>query len=145
MTGDRSPDVIIHAGVPGIGLKTLADGSGGYPSTAVDMVKLFREANVEADYDRPPNERTEVTHHAADIWLPILEIVRDIGISVFAACVYDLAKDPRSKVHAKVGRRRNGETTWIEVSGDREDVIRAVDEFLSDAGDQPVEGEDGEG
>ena len=131
MTNTADPDIIIHAGVPGLGYEAMEDGSGGYPSTAVDMVKLLREGGVVADYDRPPEERSELTHKAADMWLPILEVVKDLGIGVLGGCIVELVKDPRTRVHVKVGRRRNGQTTWIEASGERDDVVKTIDEFLS--------------
>lgn len=129
------PAVVLRPGVPGMGLETLDDGTAGYPSTSDDVIKLLLEQGVVAEYDRPLNERSEVTHKAADVWLPVLEIVRDLAIGILGGCIVELVAEPASWVHAKVGRKRKGETSWLEISGQRDEVIAAIDRFLEDEDD----------
>lgn len=132
---EETAAVIVHAGVPGLGLETLGDGTAGYPSTSDDLIKLLREKGVAAEYDRPLSERSEVMHKAADVWLPVLEIIRDLSLGVLGGCIVELVAAPRSRVHAKIGRKRKGETEWLEISGQRDEVIEAIDRFLEDDDD----------
>jgi hypothetical protein len=132
MAEPGTPDVVIRPGIPGLGFEELDDSTAGYPSTSDDFIKLLRERGVAVDYDRPLSERSEITHNAADVWLPVLEIVRDLSTGVLAACIYDLVIHPASSVHAKVGRTRKGEMEWLEVSGGRDEVIETIDAFLED-------------
>lgn len=121
---------MVRPGVPGLGYEVMSDGTAGYPSTAVDLIKLLAEQGVVAEFDRPIAERSEVTHKAADQWLPVLEAVRDIGLGVIGGCIIELVKNPKSRVHAKIGRRRKGEVEWLEVSGDRDEVVEMIEDFL---------------
>jgi hypothetical protein len=130
MNSKDGVSVILRPGLPGLGYEALDDGTAGYPSTSEDFIKLLRERGVAADFDRPLTERSEVTHKAADIWLPVLEVVRDLSIGVLGSSIVALVADASSRVHAKVGRIRNGQTEWLEISGPRDDVIEAIDDFL---------------
>lgn len=127
---DSELQVIIRPGVPGLGFEELDGGHAGYASSADDLVKLLRERGVATDFDRPREERLEVTHKAADVWLPVIEVVRDLAIGVLGGCIVELVKDEKTRLHAKVGRSRRGATEWLELDGSRDEVIEAIDRFL---------------
>lgn len=133
--GGAAASIVLRPGVPGLGLEALEDGTAGFPSTSDDLVKLLREQGVVAEFDRPLTERSEVTHQAADVWLPVLEIIRDLGIGVLGGCIVELVAEPTSRVHAKVGRNRKGKTEWLEISGQRDEVIEAIGDFLESGQD----------
>lgn len=132
MTSKPEPDIIIRPGVPGLGFESMEDGTAGYPSSATNLIKLLREHGTIAEYDRPSDKRSELAHKAADVWLPVLEIVKDVSIGVLSACIFELVTSPRSRVHVKIGRRRHGTTEWIEASGERDDVVEAIAQLLAD-------------
>lgn len=43
-----------------------------FPSSAIDFVKLSRAKGIAIEYAVPADERTFVSHYAADIWAPLI-------------------------------------------------------------------------
>ena len=127
------PDVLVLPGIPGL-FDQLPSGESAYPVTTTDVVKLLREAGLNVEYAEARNERTQVGHNAADLWIPVLLFVQqtswDVVISYVTSVLTSLIGIPETskrRLHVKVGvRNSNGDDTFFESSGKARDVLAAM-------------------
>jgi len=128
-----NPDVLILPGIPGL-YERVPSGEGAYPVTTNDVIKMLREKGLNVEYSEARNERAEVGHNAADLWIPVLLFVQqtswDVVVSYVTAVITNLIGLPDTstrRLHVKVGiRRSNGEETFFDGSGKARDVLAAM-------------------
>jgi transcriptional regulator with XRE-family HTH domain len=134
--GPAPADVLVLPGIPGKH-ERLDDGRGAYPAATVDIMKLLREEGFTVDYTEPPDQRAELTYHAADIWFPVLlwtsDVVANGAGSLFAHAIIQLLgsrRAERSILHVRCGRQtQEGDIRWFEADGPGADVLKALREF----------------
>src|SRR5262245_29205041 len=108
-----------------------------YPATAIDLAKLIRERGLTASFEDEADQRRYVQHNAADIWVPILEVTRDllIGISggLFTQLIVDwLGSDEAKKSILHVEYRiddSDGNVKQFKAEGPGNEVLEALDSF----------------
>ena len=104
-----------------------------YPASTMAVVKVLREQGYSVRV--ATDEVRELSYHAADLWLPILEIGRDLlvgaGGNLLAALIV-LLIDSKQNVRAHVKWRvtaPDGTVQTFKYDGDREGAIRAAELF----------------
>lgn len=132
----RESQVLICAGVPWI--PTLAvEGGRPYPDTAIDLAKLIRERGLTVSFEDERERRKYVEHKVADVFLPILQVTRDVlvGISggLFAMLIADLlgvegAKKSILHVEYRIVDS-DGSVEEFKAVGAGEEVLEALDSF----------------
>ena len=124
-----------------------------YPSGTGDFMKLIRERGATIDYVDPDAPRVTMSLYAAEYWVPILVLVRDVLVSVEGDLIVDAirewirggrphdatakeseleASESREPVlHIKIGAADLDAQTieWFEASGSREDVLEGLRTF----------------
>jgi hypothetical protein len=128
--------ILVLPRVPGK-RERLEDGRGAYPSTTIDVIKLFREEGIRVDQAESDDRRAELTYHGAEVWLPVVLWTSDAlangAGSLFAHVIIQLLgqrEAERSVLHVKFGRKtRTGDERWFEAHGPGKDVINALREF----------------
>jgi hypothetical protein len=136
--------VLICAGVPGMPNLVVGDGSP-YPATAIDLAKLLRERGLAVSFADEADQRKYVQHNAADVWVPILEVARDllIGISggLFTQLIVDwLGSDEAKKSVLHVEYRitdSDGNVKQFKAEGPGNEVLEAIDSFERQALEMP--------
>ncbi|MET3567971.1 hypothetical protein ABIC47_003485 [Leifsonia sp. 563] len=104
---DRSTDwdptcIVVVSGLPGE-LSTPDSDGPVYPATTLPFVKILRSAGYPVRLETPDRVR-EVSHHAADLWLPIV----DFGLQVLAGGAGNVLADVLMRVF---GASTRGRTT----------------------------------
>ena len=126
-------DVLIMPGVPGI-MERLDSGEGTYPVTTTDVVKLLQEIGLQVGYSEAREQRTQIGHNAADIWLPVILFLQqtswDVAVSYVTTVVTGLIGVPETskrRLHVKVGlRSADGIERFFEGSGKARNVLAAM-------------------
>lgn len=149
-------------GIPGIELQDEKLNQIAYPDTAADLEKVLRQRGAIVEYSVSRELREEVGHRAADIWLPIIELVQLGGVSValnlLSNVLYDMFirkrvvkdSDPQLEesqeidgleersstpiLHLTIERLPDG-TARTELNGPAEDVVQAIRELKDKIGD----------
>jgi hypothetical protein len=137
--GHDKAQVSVLPGIPGQ-MERLETGEGAYPSTTTDFVKLLREAGLTVEFVEEPDERREVSYQFADILIPTLLFIHDVGWAVavdyLTGAIRELFGGDRLKksdLHVKFGKRSaDGEARWFEADGKAEDVFKAMREAHMD-------------
>jgi hypothetical protein len=97
----ESAQVLIKPGIPGIPNLRLPDDLRPYPDTAIDLAKVLRARGISVTFEDERSRRGEVSHKAADIWLPILEIAASlmvgVGTNLLSSLMYDLLGEKRAR------------------------------------------------
>jgi hypothetical protein len=114
----------------------LESGKGAYPATTIDVIKLLREAGLSVEYAEAREDRAQVGHNAADMWIPVLvfmqQISWDVVVSYLTTVLTGLIGTPgvsNRRLHVKVGRRSaDGSERFFESSGTARDVLDAMRE-----------------
>jgi hypothetical protein len=125
--------------LPGVpGMPDLRDGERvPYPDSTVDFVKIARAAGLTPVFADVAADRSYAGHKAADHWLPILEVARDLltGVSggLFTWLVLDyLGADADGKDVLHVDFRvkdADGSEKRFRADGPADDVLEALREF----------------
>jgi len=108
-----------------------------YPDSTIDFVKVIRERGLDVRYELAPEDRRYAGHKAAEHWLPILEIARDVLIGIEAGLLVELIKgyfgddEPDKEllhVDWRVTHEDGSEERFI-ADGHGDEVIEALDAF----------------
>jgi hypothetical protein len=140
-------------------VKGPASGEVVYPMGTGDFMKLLREGGGSIDYANPDQQRVTVALYAAEYWVPIIIMVRDLLVGVEGALLADVilewtrggrpvyesrehgearelpeseATEPKDALlHVKIGAvdLSAGTIEWFEASGSRDDVLEGYREF----------------
>ena len=129
--------VEVRAGIPGIGLEQLEDGRYSYPSLTSNFVKLFRNNGFTVTFDHERAQRVEVSHNAADAWLPVLAfsqaVLANIPANIISSIImnfFGAAGIKRTTLHVKfVVVSSDGSVEKFEAHGPGDDVVEAIDAF----------------
>ncbi len=137
LAGHGRPEIRILRGIPGMAELEVNAQRSIYPDTAIDLAKVIRQDGYAVVFEDPEDRRMFVSHKAADIWLPIIQVSSDllVGISggLFTALILDLLgkKDTEESIlHVeyevvdKKGNRRR-----LRSDGPGPDVIKAIAQF----------------
>jgi hypothetical protein len=109
-----------------------------YPAAATDLVKLLREAKVEAAF-LDTSDRREWQVHMGDVVEQLVIGVASglISIATWQAMVA-VIKDHFGKAHNRVTlvdtHDNTGEAHWFQVEGDAEAVAAALAEYMKKRG-----------
>lgn len=130
-------EVQIRAGVPGTGLERLEDGRYAYPSTTSDFSKLLSSHGFIVSYDQDRVDRVEVSHNAADSWLPVLAFTQAVLATIPANIIstiimqYFGSLGYRDKnLHVKfIVTAPDGSEENFEAHGPGTKVVEAIDAF----------------
>jgi len=136
------PEGVSALVVPGAPGKEVAipDGRVPFPTETADIVKMLREGGLDVAFAVPREERAEVSFNAAEFWAPILIFTSDALANGAGELLADairqrigLDRIGRALLHVKIGRLKTEtvELTWFETHGEGEDVLRAVELFLT--------------
>ncbi len=143
--------------LPGFADRTVKGPAGEvvYPMGTGDLMKLVRERGASIDYADPEEQRVTVALYAAEYWVPIIVIVKDLLIGVEGALLADVirewtlggrpvdesgehgeapelpAESSDALLHVKIGAvdLSAGTIDWFEASGSRDDVLEGYREF----------------
>jgi hypothetical protein len=111
-----------------------------YPVDTVDFVKLVSEAGLSPAYARQ-GDASYVELKAAEHWLPVFVVAEEAIAAGAGALIADVIKQlvrfpsqRRTLLHARVGRARSkaGEAEFLEVTGEAENVLAALELFLAE-------------
>ncbi len=127
--------IVVMPGLPG-SLTSPESGRPGYPSSTLVFVKVLRSAGYPIRV-APPEEVRELSHHAADIWLPIAEF----GLQVLAGGAGNVLSDvlmrvfgafPRSTAIAHIQwkvQAPDGSTHEFKFDGNGETAVETARAF----------------
>jgi hypothetical protein len=129
----NTSNVLVIPGVPGI-FDRVETGEWAYPDSTDDVIKLLREVGLTVDYSVPRSERVQVSHNAADFWLPVLLFVQQTSwdaIVSYVTNVLTILIGPldvsNRRLHVKVGTKYpDGTDQYFEGSGKAKDVLAAM-------------------
>jgi hypothetical protein len=124
--------------VPGLAgaLSSPDDGRPTYPSSTLAFVKVLRSAGYPIRV-ATPDDRREVSHHAADVWLPVAVF----GLQVLAGGAGNVLADILMRVLAPIPRRKtvahiswtvqapDGSTHEFKFDGDGQTAVEAARAF----------------
>ena len=129
-------------GVPGLGLAPEVRNANAYPDTAIDLLKVMRSYGADVEFSQPRDQRVDVSHRDADIWLPIVSFVGDAGLNVslgiLASAIYDLFKRRRNRaadpddgrpdtnLHLEIRYMNSAGEHQVRLDGPPADVIEAI-------------------
>lgn len=129
-------EILICAGIPDKpGL--VVEGGRPYPETAIDVAKVIRERGLTVSFEDERDHRKYVEHKAADVFLPILQVVVGVleGISggLFTMIIADLlgpeeAKESFLHVEYRIADS-DGNMEEFKAAGPGEQVLEALDSF----------------
>jgi len=137
--------IVVMPRLPG-SLSSPADGRPEYPSSTLIFVKVLRNAGYPIRVATPEDVR-ELSHHAADIWLPVAAF----GLQVLAGGAGNILADVLTRVFGSFPRRKtvahiqwnvqapDGSTHEFTFDGDAETAIetaRAFERSLGYGGDE---------
>ena len=134
--------VLIRAGVPGKPDLTVAHGKP-YPNTTTDVAKLLAERGLTVTYEDEKDQRSYVSFYAAELWIPILQVVSSIFAGISGNFLSDIIKELIGKekpadtilhVDYSIVPRKGPEKTF-RASGKTDDVLKAMDKFEREARD----------
>ena len=92
MAVDDRPQITVLPGVPGMDGLTVDDNRVPYPESTQDFVKCARLLGIAVGFTEPKEDRRYVGFKALEVWLPILEITRDLLIGVEGGLLVELLK-----------------------------------------------------
>jgi large subunit ribosomal protein L17 len=128
--------VRILQGVPGRATPAEPPGRGLYPSTTPDVAKLLRMRGLNVDFEHDRLHREYLTLHAAEHWLPIVEVsssfLRNVNKRIFTRLVEDFAGvDGQDSVLHVQFRIRNDDVSVREFCADGpvSDLLTALGNF----------------
>lgn len=115
--------VRILQGVPGRATPAEPQELGLYPSTTPDVAKLLRMQGLNVDFEHDRMHREYLTLHAAEHWLPIVEVssrfLRDANGRMFTRLVEDFTRvDGQDSILHVRFRIRNDDESVREFSAD---------------------------
>jgi hypothetical protein len=132
-----SAEVQIRAGVPGTGMYRLDSGRYTYPATTSDIAKLLKLNGFAVTYDHERDERIQVSHNAADAWLPVLafaqSVLANIPANILATIIMQYFGEIGHKeknLHVKfVVTLPDGSERNFEAHGPAQEVVEAINAF----------------
>jgi hypothetical protein len=133
-----SRTVMIMRGVPGLAMPTIDRDINPYPDTAVDFAKILRAAGLEVVYeDVDRSSRTYLTHNAADLWMPVIQVGIDLVVGMSAGLITNMIQRylDRRKLEQTILHvdyrivDGDGQVQAIRIDGRGPDVIEALSEF----------------
>ena len=139
-------DILLVPGLPDYSVPDRDEAL--YPPSAVDLVKIAREAGVSIDFADDGN-RAYVGLKAAEIWMPIVVFLNNATAAGLGVVIGDWfrtliggAREGETRLHVKVGKQdADGETVeWLTAHGDADDVLEALTRFL----ERPEKASDGD-
>jgi hypothetical protein len=132
-------DIEVMPGVPDTGIQQTDEGKAAYPNTTVDIIKVFREQGMKVEWHHSKEDRAEVSHKAADIWLPVLaftsQVCANTAGALFAQAIIDLfgpRKAENSILHVEFERVRGKDRQKFKATGRGADVLESMRKFDGD-------------
>jgi hypothetical protein len=141
-------DFLLIPGFAGRDIELPKTGEVVYPSGTGDLMKLLREADATIEYADPDQPRVPLKLMAAEYWVPIVVMVKDLLVGVEGALLVDAIRawighggsgktvdEPTEErepiLHLKVGAAdlERGTVEWFEASGRRDDVFKGYEDF----------------
>lgn len=130
--------VRIVGGMPNLNTKPSELGKGVYAPYASDFYKLFRERGVEVAFEHSKADREYLSLHAAEWWIPILEITESLLIATGGTLISETVREwlelrrqrPEDSVLHVEFRVLDGDTSReFKANGNGADVLEAIDRF----------------
>lgn len=131
------PGVRIVAGTPGVSAAAGEGEIGRYPSSTTDIAKLLRERGLLVDFEHGRDKREYLSLHAADVWIPIIELTLETLLAVGSGLIGDVIGDwlksgdaTSSTLHVTYRVvDSDGVAQEYSAVGAADDVLRAIDRF----------------
>jgi ribosomal protein L17 len=131
--------VLILQGVPGRVTPAEPQELGLYPSSTPDVAKLLRSHGLNVDFEHDRMHREYLTLHAAEHWLPVVEVnsrfLRGANSRMFTRLVEDyiLAVGADSILHVRFRIRNDGDSVnEFSADGPAKEVLVALGKFEKD-------------
>lgn len=138
--------ILFLPGVPGLGLEPSIAASNPYPDTTIDLLKVMRSYGVDASFSEPRENRVDVAHRNADVWLPVVSVVGvhgvGVALNILSNALYDLyvkrfvdpsnngdPDRPPAQLHIELRYNSVTGEQLVRMDGAASDVIAAIREI----------------
>ncbi|WP_143036162.1 hypothetical protein [Lentzea fradiae] len=135
--GARRVAVVIRAGIPA-SHQGRGQGEPIYPDSVTDVAKLLRQEGVEVSYEHDRDQRKILSLNSAEVWIPVLAFVTDVGVNVPANIVATMivnyfggrSRAEKSVLHVEFEESTpDGSQRKFNASGPGALVLEAIDKF----------------
>ncbi|SCG34177.1 hypothetical protein GA0070613_6479 [Micromonospora inositola] len=118
-------------------MQRLDNGRYAYPATTSDIAKLLRLNGFAVTYDHERGERIQVSHNAADAWLPVLAFAQSVLANIPANIISTIIMQyfgevghKEKNLHVKfVVTSSDGSEHNFEAHGPGQEVVEAINAF----------------
>ena len=132
----REANVLVLPGFPNRSIAKPETGEDVYPSGTGHLLKLLREGGASAEYADSASPRVQIALKAAEYWIPILLVLRDVFVSAEGALLVDAirewtGREKKAILHVNVGcvDTENAIIEWFSADGAGDEVLDALRAF----------------